>query len=30
MLIGAQLTIDRPPDGGTEVRLLLPIAAGRR
>ena len=24
MLIGAQLTIDRPPDGGTEVRLLLP------
>ncbi|MEO8688804.1 MAG: sensor histidine kinase [Solirubrobacteraceae bacterium] len=26
MLIGAQLTIDRPPDGGTEVRLLLPIA----
>ena len=30
MLIGAQLTIDRPPDGGTEVRLLLPIAAERR
>jgi two-component system sensor histidine kinase UhpB len=24
MLIGAQLTIDRPPNGGTEVRLLLP------
>jgi two-component system, NarL family, sensor histidine kinase UhpB len=30
MLIGAQLTIDRPPGGGTEVRLLLPIAAGSR
>lgn len=30
MLIGAQLTIDRSPGGGTEVRLLLPIAAGRR
>ena len=30
MLIGAQLTIDRPPGGGTEVRLLLPHAAGRR
>jgi signal transduction histidine kinase len=24
MLIGAQLTIDGPPDGGTEVRLVLP------
>ena len=24
MLIGAQLTIDRPPGGGTEVRLVLP------
>jgi two-component system, NarL family, sensor histidine kinase UhpB len=24
MLIGAQLTIDRPPNGGTEVRLFLP------
>ena len=24
MLIGAQLKIDRPPDGGTEVRLILP------
>jgi two-component system, NarL family, sensor histidine kinase UhpB len=24
MLIGAQLTIDRPPAGGTEVRLVLP------
>jgi two-component system sensor histidine kinase UhpB len=24
MLIGAQLTIDRPANGGTEVRLLLP------
>jgi two-component system sensor histidine kinase UhpB len=24
MLIGAQLTIDRPPCGGTEVRLVLP------
>jgi two-component system sensor histidine kinase UhpB len=23
MLIGAQLTIDRPPNGGTEVRLVL-------
>ena len=30
MLIGAQLTIDRPPGGGTEVRLLLPIPAGSR
>ena len=25
MLIGAQLTIDGPPSGGTEVRLLLPL-----
>ncbi len=24
LLIGAQLTIDRPPDGGTELRLMLP------
>jgi two-component system sensor histidine kinase UhpB len=24
MLIGAQLTIERPPNGGTEVRLVLP------
>ena len=30
MLIGARLTIDRPPEGGTEVRLWLPTAAGRR
>jgi two-component system, NarL family, sensor histidine kinase UhpB len=30
MLIGAQLTIDRPPDGGTEVRLLLPAEAASR
>jgi two-component system sensor histidine kinase UhpB len=30
MLIGAQLTIDRPPTGGTEVRLvLLPEEANR-
>jgi two-component system, NarL family, sensor histidine kinase UhpB len=30
MLIGAQLTIDRPPNGGTEVRLvLLPEEASR-
>jgi two-component system sensor histidine kinase UhpB len=30
MLIGAQLTIDRPPNGGTEVRLvLLPDEATR-
>ena len=28
MLIGAQLTIDRPPDGGTEVRLVLPPGRG--
>ena len=25
MLIGARLTIDRPPNGGTEVRLALPL-----
>jgi two-component system sensor histidine kinase UhpB len=25
MLIGARLTIDRPPTGGTEVRLALPM-----
>jgi two-component system sensor histidine kinase UhpB len=25
MLIGAHLTINRPPDGGTEVRLSLPL-----
>jgi nitrate/nitrite-specific signal transduction histidine kinase len=24
MLINAQLTIERPPNEGTEVRLLLP------
>jgi two-component system sensor histidine kinase UhpB len=24
MLIGAQLTIDQPPNGGTEIRLVLP------
>jgi len=30
MLIGAQLTIDRPPHGGTEVRLVLPPDATPR
>jgi nitrate/nitrite-specific signal transduction histidine kinase len=30
MLIGAELTMDRPPNGGTEVRLvLLPDEAAR-
>ena len=24
MLIGAQLVIDRPPGGGTQVQLLIP------
>jgi two-component system sensor histidine kinase UhpB len=28
MLIGAQLTITRPPSGGTEVRLSIPIDPG--
>ena len=27
MLIGAQFTITRPPSGGTEVRLSLPLDA---
>jgi hypothetical protein len=26
MLVGAQLTITRPPSGGTEVRLSIPLA----
>jgi two-component system sensor histidine kinase UhpB len=30
MLIGAQLTIDRPPDAGTEVRLVLPRRTATR
>ena len=30
MLIGAQLTIDRPPNGGTEVRLVLPPEEANR
>jgi two-component system sensor histidine kinase UhpB len=30
MLIGAQLTIDSPPGGGAEVRLVLPIDGPRR
>ena len=30
MLIGAQLTIDRPPGGGTEVRLVLPAEEATR
>jgi two-component system sensor histidine kinase UhpB len=30
MLIGAQLTIDRPPGGGTEVRLFLPAGEATR
>ena len=30
MLIGAELTIDRPPGGGTEVRLLLPAEEAAR
>lgn len=30
LLIGAQLTIDRPPQGGTQVRLFLPMTASRR
>ena len=30
MLIGAQLTIDRPPGGGTEVRLVLPFEEATR
>jgi two-component system, NarL family, sensor histidine kinase UhpB len=30
MLIGARLTIDRPPDGGTEVRLVLPSGEAAR
>ena len=30
MLIGARLTIDRPPNGGTEVRLVLPPEQANR
>jgi two-component system sensor histidine kinase UhpB len=30
MLIGAQLTIDRAPGGGTEVRLVLPLDEAAR
>jgi two-component system sensor histidine kinase UhpB len=30
LLIGAQLKVDRPPDGGTEVRLVLPVAEATR
>jgi signal transduction histidine kinase len=30
MLIGAELTIDRPPRGGTEVRLFLPAEEAAR
>ena len=28
MLIAAHLTITRPPSGGTEVRLAIPLAEG--
>ncbi|WP_460847311.1 HAMP domain-containing sensor histidine kinase [Phytohabitans suffuscus] len=30
LLVGATLTVGRGPDGGTEVRLALPLAAGAR
>ena len=29
MLIGAELTIDRAVGGGTELRLVVPVAAER-